>query len=117
MICQEQREHTENSKKKNQFKKRKRGDNQVNNVNINTKNQIANVNVNGGGGGGGGNKTIPVSFQLPSTMYELRANAALPFARRLLAQPPVVPGCSSGAEAGRPASPVNALTGCLSLIP
>ena len=33
--------------------------------------QIVNVNVNGGGGGGGGgNKTIPVPFQLPSTIYD-----------------------------------------------
>jgi hypothetical protein len=31
--------------------------------------QIVNVNV-GGGGGGGGNKTIPVPFQLPSTIYD-----------------------------------------------
>ena len=33
--------------------------------------QIVNVNVNGGGGGGGGgSKTIPVPFQLPSTIYD-----------------------------------------------
>jgi hypothetical protein len=32
--------------------------------------QVVNVNVNGGGGGGGGNKTIPVPFQLPSTIYD-----------------------------------------------
>jgi hypothetical protein len=32
--------------------------------------QIVNVNVNGGGGGGGGNKTIPIPFQLPSTIYD-----------------------------------------------
>ena len=34
--------------------------------------QIVNVNVNGGGGGGGGggNKTIPMPFQLPSTIYD-----------------------------------------------
>jgi hypothetical protein len=34
--------------------------------------QIVNVNVNGGGGGGGGggDKTIPVPFQLPSTIYD-----------------------------------------------
>ena len=31
--------------------------------------QIVNVNV-GGGGGGGGNKTIPIPFQLPSTIYD-----------------------------------------------
>ena len=32
--------------------------------------QIVNVNVGGGGGGGGGNKTIPIPFQLPSTIYD-----------------------------------------------
>jgi len=32
--------------------------------------QIVNVNVGGGGGGGGGPKTIPVPFQLPSTIYD-----------------------------------------------
>ncbi len=32
--------------------------------------QVVNVNVNSGGGGGGGNKTIPVPFQLPSTIYD-----------------------------------------------
>ena len=32
--------------------------------------QIVNVNVGGGGGGGGGPKTIPIPFQLPSTIYD-----------------------------------------------
>ena len=32
--------------------------------------QIVNVNVGGGGGVGGGPKTIPIPFQLPSTIYD-----------------------------------------------
>jgi hypothetical protein len=32
--------------------------------------QIVNVNVGGGGGGGSGPKTIPIPFQLPSTIYD-----------------------------------------------
>jgi hypothetical protein len=32
--------------------------------------QVVNVNVGGGGGGGGGPKTIPIPFQLPSTIYD-----------------------------------------------
>ncbi len=32
--------------------------------------QILNVNVGGGGDGGGGPKTIPIPFQLPSTIYD-----------------------------------------------
>jgi hypothetical protein len=32
--------------------------------------QVVNVNVSGGGGGGGGSHTVPVPFQLPSTIYD-----------------------------------------------
>ena len=32
--------------------------------------QIVNVNVGGGGGGSSGPKTIPIPFQLPSTIYD-----------------------------------------------
>ena len=32
--------------------------------------QIVNVNVGGGGAGGSGPKTIPIPFQLPSTIYD-----------------------------------------------
>ena len=35
-----------------------------------TQKQIVNVNVGGGGGGNIGPKTIPVPFQLPSTIYD-----------------------------------------------
>ncbi len=56
-------------KKEKTGKEKRKEEDQANNIKKNQK-QIVNVNVGGGGGGGGGPKTVPIPFQLPSTIYD-----------------------------------------------
>jgi hypothetical protein len=61
--------HNKHKKEKPVKEKRKRGRPSKQHQHQQQK-QIVNVNVGGGGGGGGGPKTIPIPFQLPSTIYD-----------------------------------------------
>jgi hypothetical protein len=63
--------HNKHKKEKLVKEKRKRGrPSKQNQHQKQNQKQIVNVNVGGGGGGGSGPKTIPIPFQLQSTIYD-----------------------------------------------